>query len=319
MKRITQTILALVLLANLMIIPSLAASQIAVQVGDQRIAFHEERPVIDENGRTLVPLAAVASALNMKTNWNGETKTVTFSLDYWVYQYPFSDPVKGRLMEATFEFVIDSNMFVFKRVWENEQTPEVHTIAMDTAPRILGSRTYAPISYLAAAAGYDVAWDGESKTVLLYLTGEDQPAIVPPQEGYYMDVTGLGQKHSTYWFNFTVNSIYKGETFGGYRADPGYVLYIVSVTETNTFHKALPMYDTDFYMESNVGGFNRYDPTYLAGDDFMPWEFTLGVGKTVTYLIPFEIPADKTDDLDFCYTEIAEGNLYRNSYKVDIY
>ena len=38
---------------------------------------------------------------------------------------------------------------------------------MDTAAIIRDARTYAPVRYLAEAAGYDVSWDNDTRTVIL--------------------------------------------------------------------------------------------------------------------------------------------------------
>jgi hypothetical protein len=38
---------------------------------------------------------------------------------------------------------------------------------MDTAAVIKNSRTYAPVRYLAEAAGYSVDWDSTAKTVVI--------------------------------------------------------------------------------------------------------------------------------------------------------
>ena len=40
-------------------------------------------------------------------------------------------------------------------------------ISMDTAAVIVSDRTYAPVRYLAEFFGYDVGWDGASRTVLI--------------------------------------------------------------------------------------------------------------------------------------------------------
>ena len=40
-------------------------------------------------------------------------------------------------------------------------------IPMDTAAVIVSDRTYAPVRYLAEFFGYDVGWDGASRTVLI--------------------------------------------------------------------------------------------------------------------------------------------------------
>jgi len=319
MKRLTHFLLLSAMLCALLSTTTFAAQYqyTTVEVNGAQIVL-DTPAVVDNNNRTIVPLSSIAVALDMSVNWYSEYQCAEFVRDYTQITAPKTDSAKGYVARECFVFFINSTSFLHEVYWSNLDEPETTETIMDTVPRILNNRTYAPVVYLANAAGYDVAWDGATKTVIIYTAGTAQPAVSTPEPGANMNLAGIGQRHATYWFDFTVNSIWRGEEFDGYRAYPGYILYVASITETNTFGEALPMFDTDFYLSSS--NFNGYVyPTVMEGSQYMPESFTLANGQTSTYYIVFEIPKSITTDLQLCYTEIAEGGKFGNSFSVVIY
>ena len=119
------------------------SSTVSVSVNDQQIIWTDATPFIDENSRTMVPLRAVAEALGLTVSWDGAKREAIFT-----------DGTK------TLYFPIGSSI---------ARTSSGETIQMDTAAVIKNDRTYAPIRYLAEYFGFGVDWDGESKTVLIFL------------------------------------------------------------------------------------------------------------------------------------------------------
>ncbi len=51
-----------------------ADKKVTVMVNGVPVEFTDAMPFIDENGRTLVPLRAVADAMNLTVEWNGTQK-----------------------------------------------------------------------------------------------------------------------------------------------------------------------------------------------------------------------------------------------------
>ncbi|MBQ9412498.1 MAG: copper amine oxidase N-terminal domain-containing protein [Oscillospiraceae bacterium] len=117
-------------------------SAISVVVHGKTVQWTDAAPFIDENSRTMVPLRAVAEAMDLTVSWDGNTREATFSDGYI----------------PSLSFRIGSS---------TARTSQGSTISMDTAPVILNDRTYAPIRYLAQYYGYQVTWDGNTKTVYL--------------------------------------------------------------------------------------------------------------------------------------------------------
>lgn len=116
-----------------------APSGISVTVGGKAVAWTDAAPFIDANSRTMVPLRAVADAMNLTVNWDGGTREASFS--------------NG---SKTIYFPIDSN---------SARTSGGAAVQMDTAAVIANERTYAPIRYLAEYFGYTVGWDAATQTV----------------------------------------------------------------------------------------------------------------------------------------------------------
>lgn len=99
----------------------------------------ETVPLI-RNNRTILPVRAIVEAMQGAVLWDEQTKTVLLA--------------KG---ENIVLFVIDSTT-----AYLNETPHE-----LDTPPTIINERTMLPIRFIADSFGFDVAWEGESKTIVL--------------------------------------------------------------------------------------------------------------------------------------------------------
>ncbi len=114
---------------------------VKVSAKGQTVRWTDAEPFIDASSRTMVPLRAVAEALGLAVTWDGQAREAVFT-----------DGTK------TLAFPIGST---------EARTGDGGTVVMDTAAVIVGGRTYAPIRYLAEYFGYQVSWDGNTRTVLL--------------------------------------------------------------------------------------------------------------------------------------------------------
>jgi cobalamin biosynthesis protein CobT len=79
MKRFIGTAIAATLVVGTSL--SAFAADLSVKVNGTPVAFTDSKPYIDENGRTLVPLRAIADAMNLEVEWDDATKTASFSND----------------------------------------------------------------------------------------------------------------------------------------------------------------------------------------------------------------------------------------------
>ena len=123
-------------------------------------------------------MRAAAEAMGLEVNWNDITRSAEFSYtysrdkapeviesedgtDYLTYLEVSMKIGEPRCL-ATYSYTrydADGN--------EIRYQGKTYAEAMDTAAVIQDGHTYAPISNLAAHFGYDVLWDGATKTVIL--------------------------------------------------------------------------------------------------------------------------------------------------------
>lgn len=97
------------------------------------------QPFIDENGRTQIPLRAIANELDFAVDWNEAEKKITLSKD--------SDTVIFHL--GSDEFTVNSD-----------------TKKMDTTPVLVNDYTFIPLRFVGEAVGYTVEFTDRSNMAL---------------------------------------------------------------------------------------------------------------------------------------------------------
>ena len=107
---------------------------INVSAAGKNIKWVDAQPFIDENGRTQIPVRAVAEAMGAKVDWDNDTNTATVTKD-------------GTTVTIT---IGDVNMSVGNK-----------TVTMDTSAQIIDERTYIPVRFVGEALGMTVNWIGE--------------------------------------------------------------------------------------------------------------------------------------------------------------
>lgn len=116
----------------------------------------------------------------------------------------------------------------------------------------------------------------------------------------------IGKTYSTMWFDFTVHSIDKVDSYAGYEPAAGYQLYDVLITVKNTFSTIIPTGTWDFFMDDPI----FYDyiwPLDPLDNTMMPTDYDLLLDQSVQYHLVFEIPAGTTK-LVFMFVEFYVGN-----------
>lgn len=102
-----------------------------------------DQPAVIYNSRTVIPLRAVMEVFDCNVDWDNATKTVIIS--------------QG-----------EDNSSIYMTVGSAEVTAvmdgESYTQAIDAPPIIINGRTMIPLAFLGDTLGYDVNWDGNTKT-----------------------------------------------------------------------------------------------------------------------------------------------------------
>ena len=129
----------MILLLGLMLIglalPVLAtASDVRVYVDEVEVVFPDQKPLINADNRTLVPLRFVSQALGGKVDWFKEMKTVEIKY-------------AGETILLT--------------VGERFAQKGSEKITLDTTATIMGDRTMVPLRYVSECLGAHVYWNGD--------------------------------------------------------------------------------------------------------------------------------------------------------------
>ena len=135
-----------------------APDGVTVTVNGTAVVFPDAQPFIDETGRTLVPLRPIANALDIEVDWDDEARTATFTRD-----------------AESVIFTIGSS--AASHVVEGEET----AVPMTTEAVIIEGRTFAPARYLVVTLGYEIDWDGATRTVII-VTADEEPAVDEDEE-----------------------------------------------------------------------------------------------------------------------------------------
>jgi len=141
--RFTKKLLTAVLVLTLALvsIPHVvfANDSITVTIDRQTVAFTDQEPVIID-GRILVPVGGVFGALNFVPAWDGVTQTATLTRN-----------------DFTVVITIGSITFSTNGV--------EHTL--DVPAQIINGRTMLPIRSVLESVGYELNWNGTTRTVVI--------------------------------------------------------------------------------------------------------------------------------------------------------
>ncbi|MGI5879510.1 MAG: copper amine oxidase N-terminal domain-containing protein [Syntrophomonadaceae bacterium] len=133
------TLLALAVILPNFINPAQAAPDVKVTVNGQYVTF-DQKPFIDKNNRTMVPVRAPMEAIGCTVDWDADKRQAIIT--------------KG---ETKAVFTINSKTY----------TVNGQNKTMDTQAVIVNSRTAFPIRFAAEAMGATVGWDGNTYTVII--------------------------------------------------------------------------------------------------------------------------------------------------------
>ncbi len=123
-----------------------AENAVKVEMNGELMTFPDQQPIINQDGRTIVPVRFVAVGLGAYIAWDGQTQTVTISKG--------SDTIK-------------------LTIGEKQATKNGQVLTFDTSASIVNSRTMVPLRFVSEGLGAYVAWDGATKTVIVKTKAQD--------------------------------------------------------------------------------------------------------------------------------------------------
>lgn len=131
--------------ANKCIMVSVENGSVIISVNGKVIDF-VDKPFIDENGRTQVPVRELCEFLNKRVYWYENPQRVAIS----TVPADLDNTNGGGAGGDSIQFVIGENKYSKK----GKEYP------IDTAARIINSRTYIPLRIAGEFLDYEVIWQG---------------------------------------------------------------------------------------------------------------------------------------------------------------
>jgi len=175
-KRIVAFALILVMLASLSplmvvaapTIPTLPAigsvpASIQIIVNGQTLVTDVAPQLV--NGRTMLPLRAVAEAIGISIDWNASEQSVHFSINS---------------ENDSYEYVLRINDQNVTRIYRSAQGVGQDTITIDAPPILVGGRTLVPLRFIAETANAQVNWDQTTRTVTVNTSAATSPTTITP-------------------------------------------------------------------------------------------------------------------------------------------
>ena len=140
--------------------PLIEKRNINIYVNDKWIYTDQEAFI--EDGRTLAPIRTISEALGYYVNYNDKTRVATI-----------------QNAEKIIHLTIDSKAALVN-TFDDEIAPE--TVLLDVPAKIINSRTFVPVRFIAEAIGADVQWNPDSRTVYISCDiKNDDPFSIKPK------------------------------------------------------------------------------------------------------------------------------------------
>jgi len=183
MKHNTKKKLAVILAAlMLMLVPTTVfaitsglsdnSDAITVKVDGQVISFPDQQPVIVD-GRTLVPIRGVFEHIGFEVDWNPNTSTALLTRGTFHINITIGQPTFGVLVHDP-----------------NSPFPGHGVlVALDVPAQLIGGRTMLPLRAVLESIGYELEWNGQTRTVII--TSPATPMVFTIEEYYGVSAMAL--------------------------------------------------------------------------------------------------------------------------------
>ncbi|NLD46282.1 MAG: copper amine oxidase N-terminal domain-containing protein [Clostridiaceae bacterium] len=123
-----------------------AVPELRVCVDEKEVQFTDAKPYINEFGRTMVPIRAIAEGFGAKVNWNDVLDMVEITHD-------------------NIEIKFKLNYYEDVLLITDLETNHIKSVAMDSKPVIKNDRTFVPYRAISEAFGYEVYWNADEYKV----------------------------------------------------------------------------------------------------------------------------------------------------------
>ena len=129
----------------------LAADDIKVYVNGDQVDFPDQKPMINADSRTMVPVRFVSEALGADVEWDGTTNTVNIAH-------------KGKSISLG--------------IGQKQAKVDEDSIVLDTAAALVNSRTMVPLRFVSECLSAEVQWDQYARAVYITTFEKEVTAFV---------------------------------------------------------------------------------------------------------------------------------------------
>lgn len=140
-------------------------NSITVNVNGQKVSFPDQRPYIDANNRTLVPIRFIAEELGAEVSWDDGERVVIIEQGEVEKQElqglslaGILGAFRGQMNGTMVALQIENSRAVVNGEWRT----------FDTEPVIVNGRTMVPLRFISETLGAKVEWDGTTRTVNIW-------------------------------------------------------------------------------------------------------------------------------------------------------
>lgn len=145
MKKSAVAILSTLLMIFLALPVFASNEEIRVYVDGNRVNFPDQKPIINSDNRTLVPVRFVSQALGANVEWIEAHKRVEINQ-------------QGKIIKLT--------------VGQKKAQVGEETVTLDTKADIINSRTMVPLRFVSECLGAEVVWNNKAKEIIITTAGQ---------------------------------------------------------------------------------------------------------------------------------------------------
>ncbi len=153
MKKKLSLLLSMVLVVGALSVPTIANDSQDIKIIVSGNAIECDQPPVIVDGRTLIPLRAVAESVGAEVNWDAITKTVSIEND-----------------KKVLNLTIGNKYISYQEKTDNS---DIVLVPIDVPAQVMNDRTMVPLRVVAETLGIKVDWDAENKTVNINKTTDE--------------------------------------------------------------------------------------------------------------------------------------------------
>ncbi|GAE86867.1 MULTISPECIES: copper amine oxidase N-terminal domain-containing protein [Acetivibrio] len=149
--------------------------ELKVYVDDKELQFPDAKPYINEVGRTMVPIRAIAESFGAKVEWDDILRRVIITHDDIEIRFYLND-------DKDFIHITDLEEYQYK------------SVPIGSKPVIRNNRTFVPYRAITEAFGYNVYWDASEYKVIIDTKNKRRVFLINPAlcDNYYQCIDNMG-------------------------------------------------------------------------------------------------------------------------------